>query len=205
MSEGKGIATINKKVWNLATVLMNDGVSNQDYLEQLTYLLFLKMIDEYNKPPYEKGIKLPDLCDWDNLKSKRGAELFKLYNDILEKLSDEDGMLREIYSGAINKISTPAMLSKLINMIDGETWTAMSSDVKGDIYEGLLQKIAEDTKSGAGQYFTPRPIINTMVKCIKPEPNKTIVDPCCGSGGFLLSSKKYNIITKDITLNIVLK
>ena len=191
MSEGKGIATINKKVWNLATVLMNDGVSNQDYLEQLTYLLFLKMIDEYNKPPFEKGIKLPSSCDWDTLKSKRGAELFKLYNEILEKLSEEEGMLREIYSGAINKISTPAMLSKLINMIDGETWTAMSSDVKGDIYEGLLQKIAEDTKSGAGQYFTPRPIINAMVKCIRPEPNKTIVDPCCGSGGFLLSSKKF--------------
>lgn len=186
-----GTSTINKKVWSMATVLMNDGVSNQDYLEQLTYLLFLKMIDEYNKPPFEKGIKLPDNCSWDELKSKKGAELFKYYNGILESLSEQDGMLREIYSGAINKISTPAMLSKIINMIDGETWTALSSDVKGDIYEGLLQKIAEDTKSGAGQYFTPRPVIDAMVRCIRPEPNKTIVDPCCGSGGFLLLSKEF--------------
>lgn len=108
-------------------------------------------------------------------------------------------MLKEIYSGAINKISTPAMLSKIINMIDGETWTALSSDVKGDIYEGLLQKIAEDTKSGAGQYFTPRPIIDAMVRCIKPEPNKTIVDPCCGSGGFLLLSKEFIENNYDLT------
>lgn len=189
MSEGT--STINKKVWSMATVLMNDGVSNQDYLEQLTYLLFLKMIDEYNKPPFEKRIKLPDNCSWDELKSKKGAELFKYYNGILESLSEQDGMLREIYSGAINKISTPAMLSKIITMIDGETWTALSSDVKGDIYEGLLQKIAEDTKSGAGQYFTPRPVIDAMVRCIRLEPNKTIVDPCCGSGGFLLLSKEF--------------
>ena len=197
MSEGT--STINKKVWSMATVLMNDGVSNQDYLEQLTYLLFLKMIDEYNKPPFEKGIKLPDNCSWDELKSKKGAELFKYYNEMLESLSEEDGMLKEIYSGAINKISTPAMLSKIINMIDGETWTALSSDVKGDIYEGLLQKIAEDTKSGAGQYFTPRPIIDAMVRCIKPEPNKTIVDPCCGSGGFLLLSKEFIENNYDLT------
>lgn len=197
MSEGT--STINKKVWSMATVLMNDGVSNQDYLEQLTYLLFLKMIDEYNKPPFEKGIKLPDNCSWDELKSKKGAELFKYYNEMLESLSEEDGMLKEIYSGAINKISTPAMLSKIINMIDGEIWTALSSDVKGDIYEGLLQKIAEDTKSGAGQYFTPRPIIDAMVRCIKPEPNKTIVDPCCGSGGFLLLSKEFIENNYDLT------
>jgi len=197
MSES--VSTINKKVWNMATILMNDGVSNQDYLEQLTYLLFLKMIDEYNKPPFEKEIKLPNNCSWDELKSKKGAELFKYYNEILESLSEEDGMLKEIYSGAINKISTPAMLSKIINMIDGETWTALSSDVKGDIYEGLLQKIAEDTKSGAGQYFTPRPIIDAMVRCIKPEPNKTIVDPCCGSGGFLLLSKEYIESNYDLT------
>lgn len=193
------VSTINKKVWSMATVLMNDGVSNQDYLEQLTYLLFLKMIDEYNKPPFEKGIKLPDNCSWDELKSKKGAELFKYYNEMLESLSEENGMLKEIYSGAINKISTPAMLSKIINMIDGETWTALSSDVKGDIYEGLLQKIAEDTKSGAGQYFTPRPIIDAMVRCIKPEPNKTIVDPCCGSGGFLLLSKEFIENNYDLT------
>lgn len=185
------IATINKKVWNMATVLMNDGVSNSDYLEQLTYLLFLKMVDEYSKPPYNRNINIPKDCKWDTLLDKKGDELSKHYKHILESLAEQDGMLKEIYGGSQNKISTPAMLSKIIKMIDKETWTAMSSDVKGDIYEGLLQKIAEDTKSGAGQYFTPRPIINAMVKCIAPEPDKTIVDPCCGSGGFLLSAKKY--------------
>lgn len=185
------VSTINKKIWNMATVLMNDGVSNSDYLEQLTYLLFLKMADEYSKPPFERKIGIPENCLWDTLVDKKGDELSNHYKYILEELAKQDGILKEIYSGSQNKISTPAMLAKIIKMIDAETWTAMSSDVKGDIYEGLLQKIAEDTKSGAGQYFTPRPVINAMVKCINPGPNKTIVDPCCGSGGFLLSAKKY--------------
>lgn len=187
----ENVATINKKIWNMATVLMNDGVSNSDYLEQLTYLLFLKMGDEYSKPPFSRNIGIPSSCLWDTLLDKKGAELEEQYKFILEELAKQDGILKEIYSKAQNKISNPAMLAKIIKMIDAETWTAMSSDVKGDIYEGLLQKIAEDTKSGAGQYFTPRPIINAMVKCIAPEPEKTIVDPCCGSGGFLLSSKNY--------------
>ena len=185
------VSTINKKIWNMATVLMNDGVSNSDYLEQLTYLLFLKMADEYSKPPFERKIGIPENCLWDTLVGKKGATLSNHYKFILEELAKQDGILKEIYGGSQNKISTPAMLAKIIKMIDAETWTAMSSDVKGDIYEGLLQKIAEDTKSGAGQYFTPRPVINAMVKCINPNPNKTIVDPCCGSGGFLLSAKKH--------------
>lgn len=185
------VSTINKKIWNMATVLMNDGVSNSDYLEQLTYLLFLKMADEYSKPPFERKIGIPENCLWDTLVGKKGEALSSHYKFILEELAKQDGILKEIYGGSQNKISTPAMLAKIIKMIDAETWTAMSSDVKGDIYEGLLQKIAEDTKSGAGQYFTPRPVINAMVKCINPSPNKTIVDPCCGSGGFLLSAKKH--------------
>lgn len=185
------VSTINKKIWNMATVLMNDGVSNSDYLEQLTYLLFLKMADEYSKPPFERKIGIPENCLWDTLVGKKGDALSNHYKFILEELAKQDGILKEIYGGSQNKISTPAMLAKIIKMIDAETWTAMSSDVKGDIYEGLLQKIAEDTKSGAGQYFTPRPVINAMVKCINPSPNKTIVDPCCGSGGFLLSAKKH--------------
>lgn len=184
-------SSINQKIWSMATVLMNDGVSNSDYLEQLTYLLFLKMADEYSKPPYNRDIHIPDDCKWETLASKRGDELFSHYEHVIETLANEPGMLREIYSGAQNKISNPAMLSRIINMIGAETWSAMSSDVKGDIYEGLLQKVAEDTKSGAGQYFTPRALINTMVKCVQPEPGKTIVDPCCGSGGFLLASKAY--------------
>lgn len=186
-------STINQKIWSMATVLMNDGVSNSDYLEQLTYLLFLKMSDEYSKPPYNRATNLPENCRWSRLTDNdaKGAELFTRYKEILETLGEQSGMLQEIYAGAQNKISNPAMLARIIQMIDGEQWTAMSQDVKGDIYEGLLQRIAEDTKSGAGQYFTPRPLINAIVKCVQPKPDKTICDPCCGSGGFLLSAKSY--------------
>lgn len=184
-------STINQKIWNMATVLYNDGVSNSDYLEQLTYLLFLKMADEYSKPPYNRPTGLPEDCRWACLEGKSGSELFEIYKRILDKLSGQGGMLQEIFTGAQNKMSTPAILARVIRMIGDETWTAMSQDVKGDIYEGLLQRIAEDTKSGAGQYFTPRPLINTIVKCVQPKPEKTICDPCCGSGGFLLSAKSY--------------
>ena len=184
-------STINQKIWSMATVLMNDGVSNSDYLEQLTYLLFLKMADEYSRPPYNREMNVPDDCKWDTLATKRGDDLFKHYEYILKTLAGQGGTLQQIYSGAQNKISNPATLSRIINMIGAENWSSMSSDVKGDIYEGLLQKVAEDTKSGAGQYFTPRPLINAMVACVQPKPGKTIVDPCCGSGGFLLASKAY--------------
>jgi type I restriction enzyme M protein len=175
----------------MATVLMGDGVSNSDYLEQLTYLLFLKMTDEYNKPPYNRNIDIPDDCNWEALKSKNGTKLFEHYKYILDTLAKQSGTLQQIYTGAQNKISNPAMLSRIIQMIDAENWSSMSSDVKGDIYEGLLAKIAEDTKSGAGQYFTPRALINAMVKCVNPEKRKTIADPCCGSGGFLLAAKSF--------------
>lgn len=184
-------STINQKIWNMATVLYNDGVSNSDYLEQLTYLLFLKMADEYSKPPYNRPTGLPEDCRWECLEGKSGAELFETYKGILDKLGTQGGMLQEIFTGAQNKMSTPAILARVIQMVGAETWTAMSQDVKGDIYEGLLQRIAEDTKSGAGQYFTPRPLINTIVKCVQPKPEKTICDPCCGSGGFLLAAKSY--------------
>ena len=193
------ISSINKKIWNMAGVLMDDGVSNSDYLEQLTYLLFLKMADEYSKPPFNRDIGIPEDCVWETLTKKNGDALAKQYKYILETLAEQEGILQEIYFQAQNKITTPAKLAKVIKMVDAERWTSMSSDVKGDIYEGLLQKIAEDTKSGAGQYFTPRAVINTMVKCISPEPNKTICDPCCGSGGFLLQSKAF--IEKNYDLN----
>jgi len=184
-------SAINQKIWSMATHLMNEGVSNSDYLEQLTYLLFLKMADEYSRPPYDRNIGIPDDCSWDSLKTKSGAELFEHYKYILDTLAKKSGTLQQIYTGAQNKINTPAVLFKIIQMIDAENWSAMSSDVKGDIYEGLLAKIAEDTKTGAGQYFTPRALINAMVKCVRPMANKTIADPCCGSGGFLLASKDF--------------
>lgn len=192
---------INQKIWNMATVLYNDGVSNSDYLEQITYLLFLKMADEYSKPPYNRPTGLPEDCRWECLTNKSGDELFKTYKFILDKLGDQKGMLQEIFTGAQNKISTPAILARVIQMIGDETWTAMSQDVKGDIYEGLLQRIAEDTKSGAGQYFTPRPLINAIVKCVQPEPEKTVCDPCCGSGGFLLAAKSYIEDSYDLDID----
>lgn len=192
-------AAINQKIWSMATHLMNEGVSNSDYLEQLTYLLFLKMADEFNRPPYNRDIGIPSDCNWDSLKNKSGAELFEHYKYILDTLAKQSGTLQQIYTGAQNKINTPAVLFKIIQMIDAENWSAMSSDVKGDIYEGLLAKIAEDTKTGAGQYFTPRALINTMVKCVRPKVGKTVADPCCGSGGFLLSAKDF--ITSNYSLN----
>jgi len=134
---------------------------------------------------------MPPDCGWDSLRSKSGDELFRHYEYVLKKLAGQSGTLQRIYTGSQNKISNPAQLAKVISMVDGENWSSMSSDVKGDIYEDLLEKIAADTKSGAGQYFTPRALINTMVKCIRPEPGKTVADPCCGSGGFLLAVKTY--------------
>jgi type I restriction enzyme M protein len=175
----------------MANALRDDGIGKSDYLEQLTYLLFIKMADEYSKPPYNRVIGIPAGCIWDTLSRKSGDDLFKHYEYVLKTLAEKSGILQKIYTGSQNKISNPAQLAKVINMVDSEDWSLMSSDVKGDIYEDLLEKIAADTKSGAGQYFTPRALINTMVKCIQPELDKTVADPCCGSGGFLLSIKSY--------------
>ncbi len=175
----------------MAGVLMDDGVSNGDYLEQLTYLIFLKMADEYSKPPYKRDLGIPEAYTWAKLAQKNGAELAEHYKQTLEELAKIPGSLQEIYTDAQNKVSKPAILKKLVTMIGEENWTSMTEDVKGEIYESLLSRVAEDTKSGAGQYFTPRSLINAIVECVRPEPNKTIVDPCCGSGGFLLSAKDF--------------
>jgi type I restriction enzyme M protein len=168
-------------------------VSYGDYLEQLTYLIFLKMAEEYRKPPYGRDIGIPEEYTWDTLKQKRGAELDTHYRKLLEELGKKPGMLGQIFLKAQNKISDPAMLYKVIDMIDKESWVMMGVDTKGEIYEGLLQKNAEDTKSGAGQYFTPRPLIKAMVECVRPEPMKKIGDPCCGTGGFFLAA--YDFLT----------
>ena len=131
----------------------------------------------------------------------KGAELEDKYREILEKLGEQGGILGKIFKGATNKISNAAILSRIVTMIDKEKWVSMSSDVKGEIYEGLLQKNAEDIKSGAGQYFTPRPLIKAMVRCIRPEPMKSVADPCCGSGGFLLAAQDYITDSKNYTLD----
>jgi type I restriction enzyme M protein len=184
-------SNVGSKIWSMATALRDDGIGKSDYLEQLTYLLFVKMADEYSKPPYKRDIGIPADCTWDTLKSKSGNELFDHYEYVLKTLAGKAGTLSQIYTGAQNKISTPSMLAKIIEMVGGEDWSSMSSDVKGDIYEDLLEKIAADTKSGAGQYFTPRALISSMVRCVRPEVGKTVADPCCGSGGFLLATKAF--------------
>ncbi len=184
-------STIVSKVWGMCGPLRDDGVSYGDYLEQITYLIFLKMAEEYSKPPYKRDTGIPAECTWSDMSSLKGAELEEKYKSILEKLGEQGGILGKIFKGATNKISNAAILYRVVQMIDKEKWVAMSSDVKGEIYEGLLQKNAEDIKSGAGQYFTPRPLIRAMVKCVRPEPMKTIADPCCGSGGFFLAAQAF--------------
>ncbi|GHU55934.1 SAM-dependent DNA methyltransferase [Clostridia bacterium] len=184
-------SNVGSKIWSMATALRDDGIGKSDYLEQLTYLLFIKMADEYSQPPLNRNIGIPADCGWDTLRTKSGKELFDHYEYVLKTLAEKSGTLSQIYTGAQNKISTPSMLSRIIEMVNDEDWSSMSSDVKGDIYEDLLEKIAADTKSGAGQYFTPRALINAMVKCVRPEVGKTVADPCCGSGGFLLATKDY--------------
>ncbi|WP_295093311.1 class I SAM-dependent DNA methyltransferase [Ruminococcus sp.] len=193
--------TIVSKVWGMCAPLRDDGVSYGDYLEQLTYLIFLKMSDEYSRPPYKRKTGIPEGYGWNDMSLLKGAELEDKYREILEKLGEQGGILGKIFKGATNKISNAAILSRIVAMIDKEKWVAMSSDVKGEIYEGLLQKNAEDIKSGAGQYFTPRPLIKTMVKCVRPEPMKTVVDPCCGSGGFLLAAQEYIANSDNYTLD----
>ena len=183
--------TIISKVWGMCAPLRDDGVSYGDYLEQLTYLIFLKMSDEYSKPPYKKITGIPEGYTWSDMNTLKGAELEEQYKKTLEKLAKEGGILGQIFSQASNKISNAAILFRIVQMIDKEKWVSMSSDVKGEIYEGLLQKNAEDIKSGAGQYFTPRPLIRAMVECLRPEPKKTIADPCCGSGGFFLAAQEF--------------
>ena len=188
-------ASIVQRVWNYCNTLRDDGVSYGDYVEQLTYLLFLKMADEYSKPPYNRDIQIPKKLNWESLQNKSGAELEVHYIKILNELGKEKGMIGEIFFKAQNKIQDPAKLYKLIQLIDDENWVILGADVKGDIYEGLLEKNAEDTKSGAGQYFTPRALIKAMVECIRPEPKKTIADPASGTGGFFLAA--YDFISDE--------
>ena len=194
-------SSIISKVWGMCGPLRDDGVSYGDYLEQLTYLIFLKMSDEYSRPPFKKETGIPEGYTWSDMNTLTGAALEEQYKATLEKLGHMGGILSKIFKGAVNKVSNAAILSRIVQMIDREKWVSMSSDVKGEIYEGLLQKNAEDVKSGAGQYFTPRPLIKTMVRCLRPEPMKTIADPCCGSGGFFLAAQEFITDSKNYTLD----
>lgn len=180
--------SIVSKVWAFCQTLRDDGVGYGDYLEQLTYLLFLKMAHEYSLPPHNRNLNIPQELNWESLLQKSGEELEIHYSKMLRELGQTKGILGQIFTKSQNKIQDPAKLYKLIKMIDAEQWVMMGVKDKGDIYEGLLEKNAEDTKSGAGQYFTPRPLIKAMVACLNPQPMKTIGDPACGTGGFFLAA-----------------
>lgn len=181
-----------QKLWNYCALLRDDGVGTLDYTEQLTYLLFLKMAHERATRPVNPEKIVPDDCSWQRLLDTDAIELEATYRHILETLAKEPGTLGVIFRKAQNKIQDPAKLKKLIvELIDAENWSATGVDVKGDAYEGLLAKGAEDIKSGAGQYFTPRSLIKAMVDCIRPTVKDSVVDPACGTGGFLLQAYEY--------------
>jgi len=185
--------TIVQRLWNYCNLLRVDGMSYGAYVEQLTYLLFLKMAYERTQhPPYNQASRIPQGYGWESLLSRDGDALAIHYCHLLEELGKQPGMLGIIFRKAQNKIQDPAKLRRLIvDLINRETWTILETDVKGDAYEGLLQKNAEDTKSGAGQYFTPRPLIKAIVDVMHPEPGQRICDPACGTGGFLLAAHDY--------------
>jgi type I restriction enzyme M protein len=183
---------IVQKLWNYCNVLRDDGLSYGDYVEQLTFLLFLKMAHERTQAPFNQSSFIPAQYDWTKLLSKEGDALEVQYRHTLEALGRQPGMLGLIFRKAQNRIQDPAKLRRLIkDLIDQEQWTTLDADVKGDAYEGLLEKNAQDTKGGAGQYFTPRPLIQAIVECVAPKPGETVCDPACGTGGFLLAAHDY--------------
>lgn len=185
-----GSSTIIDRVWNYCNVLRDDGVSYGDYLEQLTYLLFLKMDDE-NRNLLGKSSTIPAKLSWQSLLSLQGAELETQYIHLLTELGKGAGLVPVIFRKAQNRIQDPAKLQRLIELINSETWLGLDMDIKGEIYEGLLEKNAQDTKSGAGQYFTPRHLIQAIVDVMQPRLGDTICDPACGTGGFLLAAHDY--------------
>ncbi|MBI5413183.1 SAM-dependent DNA methyltransferase [Candidatus Peregrinibacteria bacterium] len=182
------MSDVVQKLWGFCHTLRHDGVDYGDYIEQLTYLLFLKMADE-------KGADIPKEYSWSVLREKSGTELTDFYVDALRGLGKQKGTLGDIYAGAISKFANPVNLKKLINLIDEIEWTSLNVDVKAAAYEGLLEKSASEGKKGAGQYFTPRVLIQSIVKCMKPDPRKTkdfvIHDPAAGTGGFLVCAYEW--------------
>jgi type I restriction enzyme M protein len=185
-----------QKVWNFAHVLRDQGVPYQAYISQISYLLFLKM-DEERAALVTAGLlrgdpsALPGDCRWPVLRDLQGEELTRRYTAILETLSRLPGIIGAIFLKAQNEIQDPAKLCRLVGLIDGENWLGLGIDVKGAIYEGLLERNAQELKSGAGQYFTPRPLIEAMVTVTDPEPQETVHDPACGTGGFLLAAWEH--------------
>ena len=182
--------SLTKKVWNLATTLAGQGIGFTDYITQLTYLLFLKMDDE-NVQTFGDESAIPEGYRWGDLIDLDGLDLVKQYEDTLEELSGQDNLIGTIYTKAQNKIDKPVYLKKVITLINEESWLVMDGDVKGAIYESILEKNGQDKKSGAGQYFTPRSLIQAMVDVACPQIGETVCDPACGTGGFLLAAYDY--------------
>ena len=182
------MSDIVQKLWGFCHTLRHDGVDYGDYIEQITYLLFIKMADE-------RELELPKKCDWPALSAKSGTELTDSYVDILRTLGKQEGLLGDIFAGAQSRFTNPVNLKKLIGLIDEVEWTSLDVDVKAAAFEGLLQKAADEGKKGAGQYFTPRLLIQAIVRCMKPDPRAhkefSICDPACGTGGFLMVAYEW--------------
>jgi type I restriction enzyme M protein len=188
---------IVQKLWNYCDVLRDDGMSYGDYLEQLTFLLFLKMAEE--RVALGESRVVPRGYDWPALAKEQGEALEARYRDILANLASKPGMLGLIFRKAQNKIQDPAKLTRLVRELIGpESWLELGADVKGDAYEGLLEKNAQDVKGGAGQYFTPRPLIEAVVAVTNPRPGEVILDPACGTGGFLLAAFQHLDRRRDL-------
>ena len=177
------------KVQNIANVLASDGVGFTDYITQLTYILFLKMDAE--KEVYGMKSHLPTGCQWKDLCEFNGLDLIDKYENILKQLAEYDGIVGTIFTRASNKMDTPVKLKKVIDMVNEDNWYMMDGDLKGAIYESILEKNGQDTKSGAGQYFTPRALISAIVDVVDPKITETVADPCCGTGGFLLLAYEH--------------
>ena len=182
------MSDIVQKLWGFCHTLRHDGVDYGDYIEQLTFLLFLKMADE-------RGAKVPAACDWTSLKDRSGTALTDHYADILRELRESPGILGDIFAQATARFNNPVNLKRLLTLIDEEEWSAMDVDVKGAAFEGLLEKAASEGKKGAGQYFTPRPLIQSIVRVMRPDPRGqpgfTLCDPACGTGGFLVCAYEW--------------
>jgi len=200
------MSDIVQKLWGFCHTLRHDGIDYGDYIEQITYLLFIKMADE-------RSVVLPAGCDWKTLVLKSGTDLTEHYVDLLRTLGKQPGLLGDIFAGALSRFTNPVNLKRLISLIDETEWTELNIDVKGEAFEGLLEKAASEGKKGAGQYFTPRILIQSIVRCMKPDPRVhaefTICDPACGTGGFLVCSYEWLLeqtkggaLDRDVALRV---
>ena len=204
MANQKSETALLKKVWDIANVLAAAGVGFTDYITQLTYILFLKMDEE--KEELGLNSTVPDGYKWKDLSGLNGTDLVEKYEEILRELSKDEGLIGTIFTRATNKIDRPAMLAKVIEMVSEENWYMMEGDFKGAIYESILEKNGQDKKSGAGQYFTPRALIQAIVEVVNPQITETVADPACGTGGFLLAAYEHmKTQSKDIEKQQFLK